>query len=398
MRRRLRRLAALVMKEMIQLLRDRGTLLLVLILPFVQLFLLAYAVDLTVDHIPTAVADMSRDRESRGLVDAFTVSGFFDVVEYVGGESEVIEAIDEGRVRAGIVIGPNFTGQVERGSAQVLILLDGSDSFTVQSGYSAALAITQARGMEMTVQQATRMGAGVQQPTASRPATAPVRPGAEAFMSALPVDSITRVLYNPTMDDMIFLLPGIAAVLLQTMALNLTALTVVRDRELGTIEQLLITPARPLELMVGKLIPNLLVTFLALMVVTFVGSVWFGVPFQGNFWLFAWLSLLFTVSALGLGLLISTIAQSQKQAQMITTLLLLLSLLLTGFIYPRTPMPAPVKAIGNLIPLTYFIRISRGVYTKGVGLDFIWSDVVALVIYAVVVMVCASLTFRKRLD
>src|SRR5690606_5981953 len=128
------------------------------------------------------------------------------------------------------------------------------------------------------------------------------------------------------------------------------------------------------------------------------GSVWFKVPFQGNFWSYAWLSLLFTVSALGLGLLISTIAQSQKQAQMITTLILLLSLLLTGFIYPRTPMPAAVKVIGNFIPLTYFIRISRSVYTKGVGLDFIWSDVVALAVYAVVVMVCASLTFRKRLD
>jgi ABC-2 type transport system permease protein len=151
-------------------------------------------------------------------------------------------------------------------------------------------------------------------------------------------------------------------------------------------------------MMIGKMIPNLVVTFLGLMGVTLAGSLWFGVPFQGNVWLYAWLSLLFTVSALGLGLLISTIAQSQKQAQMITTLILLLSLLLTGFIYPRTPMPAPVKVIGNFIPLTYFIRISRGVYTKGVGLDFVWSDVLALAVYAVVVMLCASLTFRKRLD
>lgn len=398
MPRRLRRLMALTMKEMIQLLRDRATITLVLFLPFVQLFLLAYAVDLTVDHIPTAVADLSHDRESRALVDAFTISGFFDVEEYVGSEREVIEAIDQGRVRAGLVIGPGFAGQVERGAAQVLILLDGSDSFTVQSGYSAALAITQARGMDLTMQQASRTGGGVHQSTAPRPAAQGVRPSGGSLLGSLPVNSITRVLYNPTMDDMIFLLPGIAAVLLQTMALNLTALAVVRDRELGTIEQLLITPARPLEMMIGKMIPNLLVTFLGLMAVTFAGSVWFKVPFQGNFWSYAWLSLLFTVSALGLGLLISTIAQSQKQAQMITTLILLLSLLLTGFIYPRTPMPAAVKVIGNFIPLTYFIRISRSVYTKGVGLDFIWSDVVALAVYAVVVMVCASLTFRKRLD
>lgn len=402
--RRLLRLYALIKKELIQLMRDRRTLALVVVLPFVQLFLLAYAVDLTVDHIPTAVADMSRDGESRSLVDALVISGFFDVHEYVADERAVVKAIDSGRVRAGVVIGPNFAAQVERGSAQLLILLDGSDSFTVQSGYSAALSVTQVRGMALMAQRVSRLGSGVQappspqSPSSSMVAAAPVRPSAGAYVGALPVNTVTRVLYNPGMDDMIFLLPGIAAVLLQTMALNLTALAVVRDRELGTVEQLLITPARPLELMIGKMVPNLIVTFLGLMGVTFLGSYWFKVPFQGNFWLFSWLALLFTISALGLGLLISTVAQTQKQAQMITTLLLLLSLLLTGFIYPRTPMPDAVKAIGNLIPLTYFVRISRAVYTKGVGLSFIWSDVVALAIYAVVAMVAASITFKKRLD
>ena len=398
MRNRLNRLAALIKKEMIQLLRDRRTLALVLLLPFVELFLLAYAVDLTVDHIPTAVADLSRDRQSQALIDALAISGFFDVESYLAGEEQLIRAIDEGQVRAAVLIPPDFAAQVERGTAQVLILLDGSDSFTVQSGYSAALAVTQAHGIELMVEKVGRLGAALKRPSSSSALSTPVQAGAASSFSSLPVNSVTRVLYNPNMDDMIFLLPAIAAFLLQTMAINLTALSVVRERELGTIEQLLSTPARPMELMISKMLPNLVVTFIGLMCVTFVGGYWFDVPFRGNIWLFAWLALLFAVSGLGLGLLISTIAQNQKQAQMITTLVLLLSLLLTGFIYPRNAMPAVVQTVGNLIPLTYFIRITRAVYTKGVGLSFIWSDVVSLAIYAAVVMLGAVITFKKRLD
>ncbi|HEX6383604.1 MAG TPA: ABC transporter permease [Anaerolineae bacterium] len=388
----------MIRKEMIQLLRDRRTLVLVLVLPFVELFLLAYAVDLTVDHIPTAVADLSRDGQSQALIDALAVSGFFDIESYLADESQLIRAIDEGRVRAAILIPPDFAARVERGTAQVLILLDGSDSFTVQSGYSAALAITQAHGLELMVQKVGRLGAPPQRPPSSAGLLAPVQAGALSSLGSLPVNSVTRVLYNPTMDDMIFLLPAIAAFLLQTMAINLTALSVVRERELGTIEQLLSTPARPTELMISKMVPNLVVTFIGLMCVTFVGGYWFDVPFRGNIWLFAWLALLFAISGLGLGLLISTIAQNQKQAQMITTLVLLLSLLLTGFVYPRAPMPAVVQTVGNLIPLTYFIRITRAVYTKGVGLSFIWSDVISLAVYAGIAMLGAAITFKKRLD
>jgi len=377
MPKRLKRFGALVRKEMIQLVRDRQTLVIVLSIPFIELFLFAYAVDLTVDHIPTAVADMSLDAQSRALIDALAISGYFDVEMYLEDEVQVIQAIDEGRVRAGIVIPPDFATEVERGQGQALILLDGSDSFTVQSGYSAAVAIVQARAMKLLVEKVGRTGAS---------------------LGAIPIDSSTRVLYNPGMDDMVFILPAMAAMLLQTLTVNLTAVAVVRERELGTIEQLLITPIRPMELMVGKMVPNIVVSAIGMLSVIVLGIFWFGVPFQGNPWLFVWLSVLFLVSGLGLGLLISTVAQAQKQAQQIAMLLMLLSLLLTGFIYPRTPMPPAVKAVGSFIPLTYFIRIVRGIFTKGVGLSFIWSDVVALVVYGSVVMIVAAATFRKRLD
>jgi ABC-2 type transport system permease protein len=151
-------------------------------------------------------------------------------------------------------------------------------------------------------------------------------------------------------------------------------------------------------MVVGKLVPNILLSFLILVMTTGLGVLWFGVPFQGNPWLFGWLALLFTISCLGLGLLISTIARTQNQTQQLTAALMLLSQLLTGFIYPRGPMPRAVKALGNLIPLTYFIRIARGIMTKGVGMVFLWSDALTLVLYVVVVMTLAAFSFRKRLD
>ncbi|MDY0020815.1 MAG: ABC transporter permease [Anaerolineae bacterium] len=370
---------ALTKKELTQLVRDRGTFALILFLPVVELLLFAYAVSLTVDHIPTAVADLSLDAQSQAFVDALTVSGFFDVTLWVQDEAQVIRAIDEGVVRAGIVIPPDFASQTERGGAQVLILLDGSDSFTVQSGYSAAAAIAQARATQMLLEQFGRAGA---------------RGGG----ITLPVVTASHILYNPDMDDMVFLVPAIAAAILQLMSLGLTAMAVVRERELGTIEQLLVTPARPLELMIAKMVPNLLVSVFNLVFLMALSVFWFGVPFQGNVWLFGWLSLIFLASGLGMGLLISTIAKTQKQAQELTMLMVLLSLLLTGFIYPREPMPPVVRAVGNLIPLTYFIRIARGIITKGIGLEFLWTDALALVFYGVLMLILASVTFKKRLD
>ncbi|MCA9959657.1 MAG: ABC transporter permease [Ardenticatenaceae bacterium] len=377
MRKRQQRLFALVRKELTQMLRDRRTLGIIMAIPLIELFIFAYAVEMTVDHIPTAVVDMSQDDESRRLVEALVVSGFFDVDVYLNSEAELIHALDAGQVRAGFVIPPNFAEALQRGTAQVLVLVDGSDSFTVQSGYSAALSVTQAFATDLMLQKIDRLGQDV---------------------GGVPIESFTHVLYNPNMDDMVFIVPGLGAMLLQYMTINLTATVVVREREMGTIEQLLITPTRPLELMVGKMVPNILFSFLAMMIVTFTGIFWFDVPFRGNFWLYVWLTLLFIVSGLGMGLLMSTVAQTQKQVQQLSQLVAVLGLLLTGFIYPRPPMPVAIQAVGGLIPLTYFVRIVRGIFTKGVGLEFLWSDVTALLIYSAVIMTLAAVTFRKRLD
>ncbi len=389
MRKRFKRIGALIQKESIQILRDWRTLLMVLLLPVLEMFLFAYAVSLTVDHIPTAVADLSRDAQSQSFVSALIASGYFDVEMYVADEKEVIKAIDEGQIQAGVVIPPNFADRIARGDAQALVLLDGSNSSTVSSGYSAALAVAQARGMTLVVEKVQRMGSAMASATSS---------GLSEGMTALPIKTSVRVLYNPARDDMIFVVPGLTAILLQVMAIGQAAVSVVRERELGVNEQILITPARPLELLIGKMAPNLALIVFDMLIIVLFGVFWFGVPFRGNPWVFGWLSLLFIVSGLGLGLLISTIAETQKQAQQITMLFMMLCMLLTGLIYPREPMPLLVRVVGDLIPATFFIRIARGIITKGVGVSFMWQDVAILVGYSVLVMALAAATFKKRLD
>jgi len=217
-------------------------------------------------------------------------------------------------------------------------------------------------------------------------------------LGTLPISAATRILYNPNMDTVIFLVPGVVVLVLEIQAVMTAAMTVVRERELGTLEQLLATPARPLEIIIGKLVPGVLTTGVSMMVILAMGMFWFKMPFRGSMGLFAWLSLIFIISGQGLGLLMSTIARNQRQAQQLSTLLMLITMLLSGVVYTRLTMPKLVQYVGDLIPATYFIRITRGIITKGVGISFLWEDVVVLTLYALVVIIVAGRMFKKRLD
>lgn len=378
-----RRLAALSRKEVTQLLRDRRGLFFIFSLPLIQLFLYAYAVNTTVYHIPMAVVDQSHDRKSREFVQALVVSQYFDIKLVAQSEAEVIAAIDRGQVRAGLLIPPNFAKETDRGTTTVLLLLDGSDSASVSSGYSAASLIGQNYGLQLAAEQLQRKG---------------VRTAMTTGASVLPITTATRVLYNPDMIDIWFLLPGLAGLILQTLAIQQAALIIVRERELGTIEPILATPTRPLELVLSKMIPLLILCLLTLSVIVGLGIFWFGVPFQGSLLLYFGLALLFIMSSLGLGLLMSNRAKTQREAQQMALMIMMFSLILGGMIYPRTAMPAIPRYMGNLLPMTYFVRLSRGVFTKGVGMAFVWSDAVALAVYTVIVILVAARNFKKRLD
>ena len=376
----LQRIWAVMQKEFIQTLRDRRTLLIQLGMPILQLFIFGYAISTTVEHVPTVVADQSLDAASRAYVDAMTASSYFDVIAYVPDQDAVIRAIDAGRAQAGIVIPPDFDTRVERGDAQALLLIDGSDVFTTQSAYNAAIAIAQAHATEVLVTQVQRSGK------------------AQDGESLIPLDARVRILYNPNLEDLLFLIPSMAAMLLQTQTIALTAAAVVREREVGTIEQLLVTPIRPGELSLGKIAPNIVIALVNMLTIVGIGVFWFGVPFQGHFWHFFWLSFMYVFSGLGLGLLISTVSQNQRQAQQLTGMMMLLGLVLGGFIFPRYAMPAAIRIVGNLFPLTYFIPIARGIITKGVPLEFLWEQIVALLVYIVVIMVFAVRAFNQGLD
>ncbi len=373
----LQRLRALLYKETMQLLRDRRTLALFFVLPLVELFLFAYAVTMTVDHLPTALVDQSLDHRGRDFVQALVNSGYFDVKLTLQNEQQVRAAMDAGTVKAGVVIPPHFAADVSSGKGKALILLDGSDSFSVQSGYRAASAIAQQYSFNLTTQEvpASAIGAGT-----------------------LPVTILTRVLYNPDLKDLVFILPGLIALIIQNIIVAHSAMAFVREREVGTLEQLLASPARPIEMMVAKLIPGVLVVVLDMVVILLLGIFWFGVPFNGNIGLFAVLSILFIVSGMGLGLLISTLAKTQRQAQQFTNLLNLLAMLLTGFIYPRLTMPLWTRIIGDLVPLTFYISIVRGIITKGVGISFLWGNALALAVYSIVSLLLASSVTKRRLD
>ncbi|HEX7621151.1 MAG TPA: ABC transporter permease [Anaerolineales bacterium] len=374
------RIFAIIQKEFSQTLRDRATLAIMLSMPLLQLILFGYAINTNVRHIPTVVADQSLDYASQAYINDMVNSGYFDIVQSTSDQVGAVQAIDAGIAKAGIVILPDFAEHVLRGDAQVLVLVDGSDLFTSQSANAFASIIGQEYAIKIVTDQVSKAGI-------------------LAKGSVLPaLNALIRVLYNPDMTDLWFIIPGMAAMLLQTQSLMLTAAAVVREREVGTIEQILVTPIRPIELMVGKIVPYILIAMLNMLTVIGIGIFWFHVPFQGSFWLFIVLSLLYVFSGLGLGLLVSSISQNQRQSQQLIMLFMMVSLLLGGFIFPRYTMPAVVRVIGNLFPITYFIPIARGIVTKGIGFSALGSQVLALAVYIVVVMTLAAFTFRKRLD
>ena len=376
-----RRLFSIIRKELVQTLRDRRTLVIQLVWPVFLLFLFGYAVEIQVDHQPMVVVDMSRDRMSYAYVDAMVNTGFFDVVGYADSEAAAVQAINDGRARVAIVIPPNFAPRIERReSPQVLVLIDGADVLASQSALNATMTTAQSVTAAVILEQVERS------------------PLARQVERLRPLDVRFRVLYNPDLKSIVYMVPGLVGLILQQQTLLLTAFAIVRERELGTIEQLLVTPIRPWELMLGKMIPNVFVSFVNMSTILALGLVWFNVPFNGDISLFFALAFLFVFSSLGLGIFVSTLATSQRQAQQVGNIIIMLSVMLSGFIFPREAMPRAVQWMGSIIPLTYFLRISRGLMTKGVGLASVQDSAVALMIFGVAVFVISTRTFKRRLD
>ena len=373
------RLRSLIRKEFIQIGRDKRTLILVLVIPIMQLFLLGYAATNDVRNVPLAVYDQDRGPEARLLLDAYRAADYFEIAYDAGSESELRDLIDAGQARAGLIIPPGYGDDIQGGQpAQVMFVLDGSDPTVASTALSAAQLIGQAYSTQVLEARLLRYGqAAVIQP---------------------PLQVSTNVWYNPDLISAHFMIPGVIGMILFALTSILTATAIVRERERGTIEQLIVTPIRPWELVVGKLLPYVILALMNVFEVLAIGHYWFGVPIRGSLWVITGASLLFLLSSLGIGLLASTIANTQQEAMLTVWMLLLPSIFLAGFFFPLEAMPKLLQWISYIFPLRYYLVIIRSLMLKGVGIASVTGDIIALAIFGIAIMTLASLRFRKRLD
>ena len=375
----LTRLLALMRKEMLQIVRDPRTLALVFLMPIMQLLLLGYAATSDMRNIPLAVLDQDKSPASRTLLDSFRTADYFRQAFDVNSEDELRSLIDSGSARAGLIIPPDYSSRLAAGRpAQVAFIIDGSDPAIAGTTLAAATLIGQARATALTVERLAARGMAV--------AAAPA------------IEVRARVWYNPDLIAAYYMIPAVIGLILQFLTVILTATAIVRERERGTIEQLIVTPLRSSELIVGKLAPYVLIAFIDTLEILGGGVLLFGVPINGSLPLLLLLSGLFLISNLGVGLLISTITSTQQEAIIVAIFYNLPSIFLSGFIYPVAAMPRVLQLISYAIPLRYYLIVVRGIVLKGVGVPALWPEVIALSIFAVVVITAASTRFQKRLD
>lgn len=376
------RIREIIRKEFIQVLRDPRTRLLLFGPPLLQLLLFGYAVNLDVENARTAWMDMDQTPESRELLEAFRSSGYFQIVALPGNDREVQDLMDGGKVLAVIRVLPGFARDIKRGNtAAVQILVDGtnSNSASIVAGYANQVVA----GFAASI-------AGARQ-GAARPAgqAAPARPALSAEY---------RVWFNPDLRSRVYFVPGVIVTIIALVTIMLTAMSIVREKEIGTMEQLMVTPMRPIELIIGKLLPFAIVGLIDSALVVVAARLVFQVPIRGSLLLLFGCTILFLFSSLGVGLFLSTVSRTQQQAMMMSFVFFLPAMLLSGFAFPIRNMPGPVQYLTYLNPLRYFMRIVRDLLLKGVGIESLWQHMVALAVFGVVILGLSALWFRSKLD
>jgi ABC-2 type transport system permease protein len=362
------RLWAVARKELLQLRRDPRSLVLAFVLPLLLLVLFGYAITWDVRDIETAVLDQDRSARSRELLDAFSASGYFEIERHLSGPEEIRPLLDRGEVQLVLVIPPDFAGGFGAG-AELQAILDGSDANT------ATIALGYARGVVASLAG----GPG------GRPAT--------------PIEVASRVWYNEELESRNMIVPGLVAVIMMIIAAMLTSLTIAREWERGTMEQLAATPVTRLEVVLGKLLPYLGIGLLDVVTSSLLGVLLFGVPFRGNPALLMVLSFFFLLGALGLGMFISARTKSQllaTQVAMIATFLP--AFLLSGFMFAISVMPAALRAVTFLVPARYFLVVTRGIFLKGVGVEVLRVQGLLMVVFAAAGLALAVASFKKELD
>ena len=359
-------------KEFIQMRRDPFTLAMMLVIPAVQLVLFGYAIRTEVRHLPTVVLDESRTSQSRALIQTMANTGNFDVVRNVASRDEIRVAIERGDARAAVIIPPDYATNLQRHrQATAQVIIDAADPLSSSSAVSGA-------SLAGTVQSATLLS--------------------ERVGVAPPLEVRVRPWYNPAMRSEAFIVPGIIGVLLALTMLLVTSMAIVRERERGTLEQLIVTPIDRTSFMLGKVLPFVLVGYVETTVILILGKLLFDIPMRGSITLLYVIALAYIVANLGIGLLISTLVRTQTQAMQLGFFTLLPNILLSGFMFPRAAMPAVAQWIGLALPLTYFLDVLRGILLKDVGLEILWRDALILTIMAAGLITLSVRRFSKTIE
>jgi len=370
-------------KEVLELRQDPRIFSIIFIAPILQLTILGYAATTDVRNVPVVIVDADRSAESRALISRFSAVGTFTIIDIVSSVDDVDRYLEGGRAWMALAIPPRYGEDLATGRANSLqIVADGSDasSTNIALGYASTLIAGYAQDL---VEQKLRSSASI---------------GGAGQSVAAGIDPRVRVWFNPTLESRYFMLPGIFALLLLVVTSNLSSMAIVREREVGTLEQLNVTPLGRVQLVLGKLLPYGAIGMIDALIVLLVIVFWFQVPLRGSFWLLFATSCVYLLTTLGLGLFISTISNTQQQAMMTSTFFFMTPMMyLSGFIFPIENMPAAIQPLTYLIPLRYFVIILRGIFLKGVGLETLWPQALGLLTWGVVILTLAVLRSSKRL-
>ncbi len=374
-----RRFMAIMKKEFLQISVDKISLRMPVFMTIGMMLLFGYAVNTDLDNISTVVFDQSKTQESREFIDQFRSTGYFVFDYNVNSMDELNILIDEGKAKAGLIIPVDYAVMLKKNkSPQPQLVIDGTDPTVARTALNSGVIISNTYSINKRQKFMEIKGFSNMQ-----------SPG---------IDLNTRVRYNPNMSSNMFSIPGLVGLILQNITIMLTAFAMVREKERGTIEQLIVTPVKPNELILGKLIPYIALGYASFLLALTLCRFWFKVEIQGNIFLLLGLGMLFVLCSLSIGMLISIFAKNQLQAMQFTIVIILPSVLLSGFMFPVEAMPNSIKFISMMLPLSYFLRIDRSIILKGVGIEYIWQDTIALVIFLMVIFIIAVKKFKKNLD
>jgi drug efflux transport system permease protein len=372
------RIKHMLIKEFIQVFRDPRMKAMIFVVPIMQLLVFSYAASTDVRHVATAVYDLDNTASSRELVSRFVKSGYFDVVANISNDAQERELLDRSKVVAVLRLNHGFEGDLLAGrSAPFQMIVDGTDSNTagIVLGYSNS--IVHRFSQEILSQRLHRLRGDARQP-------------GQIVLE-------TRTWFNENLESRTYFVPGVIALMITLLTLLLTSMAVVREKEIGTMEQIMVTPIRPVEFILGKTVPFALISFVDLVLVTLVGVVWFEIPVRGSYVLLVFATSVYLLSTLGIGLLISTVSQTQQQAMMTTFFFFMPAVLLSGFMFPIANMPVPVQWLTYLNPMRYAMVILRDIFLKGVGMNILWPQIAALAVIGAATLGLASRRFKKTL-